>query len=70
MPTSKRRVPSKPAAAKGIPEKPDNKTRLVDVNFKMPLEFRQRMAIYAIQHEMTMKQVLEQAFNLLENNKP
>jgi hypothetical protein len=62
-------VRTKSAAAKGLPKKPDDKTRLVDVNFKMPLEFRQRMAIYAIQHNMSMKQVLEQAFTLLENSR-
>ena len=69
--------PKPPAAKKGSPPplvatrgnlKKADPGRLVDLNFKVPLEFRKRMGMYALHHDMSVKDVLLAAFERLERD--
>lgn len=41
----------------------------VDLNFKVSAEFKKEFKLWAVSHEMTQKQVLETAFQLLKESR-
>ena len=40
----------------------------VDLNFKVDAEFRKDFKLFAVSHEMSQKEVLERAFELLKQS--
>lgn len=64
-----------PKAGTGRAPRPPKKSRntklpeagsLVPMNFKVPTEFKQEFKIWAATHQMTQRQALEDAFELLK----
>jgi hypothetical protein len=69
--------PPKKKATKGLPplaDKPSNNltkiesSELTPMNFKVPPDFHREFKTYAVQHDMTMVQLLEACFNLYKEN--
>jgi hypothetical protein len=68
-PTARKGTPPTLEATRGNLKKADP-TKLVDLNFKVPLDFRKRMGLYALHHDLSVKDVLIQAFERLEREEP
>lgn len=56
--------PSKKQAAKNA-----NPSQIVDLNFKVPYEFKKQMRLFALEHDMKVVDVLKLAFERLKRDR-
>jgi hypothetical protein len=61
---SKRRVLNQPESPSVIPLNIDNPEALTPLNFRVPARFHREFKLYAVQHGMSMVDLLQESFRL------
>lgn len=49
---------------------PASPSRTEPLNFRVTQDFRRRFKVYAAEHDLTLSELLERAFDALEQSKP
>jgi hypothetical protein len=58
--------PTEPKVANNTIKKDAGK--IVDLNFKIPVEFKREFKVWASSHDMTQKELLTKAFDLIKKS--